>query len=159
METSRELLLTCLILSTYPSLVICSRQWMTWVSVPFTYKGMRLPCHPGGPVVKFWLVDRTLYYELPGTRLFLCNPIPALMTSWLGRPHKVTGPKHIKGSKERLFIRTQTDTQSANFRGNPLCQTTKRHLNNSSRNFLRESSLFMNAKWKKMKGWLAKSFS
>ena len=29
----------------------------------------------------------------------------------------------MKGSKERLFIRTKT--QSANFRGNPLCQATK----------------------------------
>ena len=33
------------------------------------------------------------------------------------------GSKHIKGSKERLFV--LTETQSANFRGNPLCQATK----------------------------------
>ena len=32
-----------------------------------------------------------------------------------------------KGSNERLF---DTDTQYAHFRGNPLCQATKRHLNN-----------------------------
>jgi len=35
----------------------------------------------------------------------------------------------MKGSKERLFSRTKT--QSANVRANPLCQGTKRHLNNS----------------------------
>ena len=33
-----------------------------------------------------------------------------------------------KDSNERLFILTRT--QYAHFRGNPLCQTTKRHLNN-----------------------------
>ena len=32
-----------------------------------------------------------------------------------------------KGSNERLF---DTDTQYAHFRGNPLCQASKRHLNN-----------------------------
>ena len=32
--------------------------------------------------------------------------------------------KHMKGSKERLFIRTKI--QAANFRGNPLCQATKK---------------------------------
>ena len=37
--------------------------------------------------------------------------------------------KHIKGSKEHLFIRTTT--QYANFRGNPLCQAPKFHLNDS----------------------------
>ena len=37
--------------------------------------------------------------------------------------------KHIKDSKERWFIMTQT--QFANFRGKPLCQATKRHLKNS----------------------------
>ena len=37
--------------------------------------------------------------------------------------------RHIKGSKERLFIRTKT--QSANFGGNPVCQASKQHLNNS----------------------------
>ena len=37
--------------------------------------------------------------------------------------------KHIKGSKERLFIRTKI--QSVNFRSNPLYQATKRHLNDS----------------------------
>ena len=40
-----------------------------------------------------------------------------------------TAPELWKDSKERLFIKTKT--QSANFQGNPLCQTTKRHLNNS----------------------------
>ena len=34
-----------------------------------------------------------------------------------------------KRFKRTLFIRTKT--QSANFRGNPLYQATKRHLNNS----------------------------
>ena len=37
--------------------------------------------------------------------------------------------KCIKGSKERLFVRTTT--RSVNFRGNPLCQATKWHLNNN----------------------------
>ena len=37
--------------------------------------------------------------------------------------------KHMKGSKEHLFIRTTT--QSANFVGNPLCQAPKFHLNDS----------------------------
>ena len=40
--------------------------------------------------------------------------------------------KQIKSSKERLIIYYDTAyTQSANFRGNLLCQATKRHLNNS----------------------------
>ena len=40
-------------------------------------------------------------------------------------------PEHIKRSpKKCLFI--CADLQPANFRGIPLCQATKRHLNNSS---------------------------
>ena len=35
--------------------------------------------------------------------------------------------QYIKGSKERLFI----GTQSANFWGNPLCRATKQHLSNN----------------------------
>ena len=38
-----------------------------------------------------------------------------------------TRSKHIKGLKERYFLGQR---QSGNFRGNPLCQATKRHLNN-----------------------------
>ena len=34
-----------------------------------------------------------------------------------------------KRFKRTLFIKTET--QSANFRGNPRCQATKRHLSNS----------------------------
>ena len=37
--------------------------------------------------------------------------------------------KYIKGPKEHLFIMTQTNLQI--FAGNPLCQATKRHLNDS----------------------------
>ena len=37
-------------------------------------------------------------------------------------------PKHIKGSKERYLL---GQDKTSNFRGNPLCQATKRHLNNS----------------------------
>ena len=40
-----------------------------------------------------------------------------------------TRSKHLRGSKERLLIITQT--QSAFFRGNPLRQATKLRLNNS----------------------------
>ena len=38
------------------------------------------------------------------------------------------GSKHMKGSKNAIY---QDKTKPANFRGNPLCQTTKPHLNNS----------------------------
>ena len=34
---------------------------------------------------------------------------------------------------KRTLVYYVTDTQSANFRGNPLCQATKRHLNNICR--------------------------
>ena len=34
---------------------------------------------------------------------------------------------------KRTLIYFDTDTQYANFWGNPLCQATKRHLNNSER--------------------------
>ena len=44
---------------------------------------------------------------------------------------------NIKIQTHKRFKRTlicyDTDIQSANFRGNPLRQTTKRHLNNSKR--------------------------
>ena len=36
-------------------------------------------------------------------------------------------PKHIKGSKERYLL---GQDKTSNFRGNPLGQATKRHLNN-----------------------------
>ena len=52
-----------------------------------------------------------------------------------------TRSKHIKGSKERLFIMTRT--QPANFRGNPLCQVTKRHLNNSLKTMKNEFWVFL----------------
>ena len=42
--------------------------------------------------------------------------------------------KHCDNANTKRFKRTliyfNTDTQYANFRGNPFCQTTKRHLNN-----------------------------
>ena len=38
--------------------------------------------------------------------------------------------KHTKDSTGRLFIMTQTHNLQV-FGGNPLCQATKRHLNNS----------------------------
>ena len=41
-----------------------------------------------------------------------------------------TAPE-LSDSKERFFYIYNIYTQSANFRGNPLRQATKRHLNNS----------------------------
>ena len=46
--------------------------------------------------------------------------------------HITERSKHSKCWKERLFFRTQTDT--ANFRGLPLCQVTKQHSERHSDN-------------------------
>ena len=40
-------------------------------------------------------------------------------------------PKHMKGSTERCLLgQKNKQTKTANFRVNPLCQATKRYLNN-----------------------------
>ena len=77
------------------------------------------------------LVPRLVRYYVAKIRgSFLVAPlaeltnIPDYFQSICENLSSKTRSKHIKGSKERLFIRTQT--QSAN-----LCQATKRHLNKS----------------------------
>ena len=49
-------------------------------------------------------------------------------TEWMGvETRSQMRSKHINGLKERYLL----GQKSANFWGNPLCQATKRHLNNS----------------------------
>ena len=60
--------------------------------------------------------------------------ISAAAHSWDGESvplNKIVTPRsqHKKRSRRTLFIKTKT--QSANLRGNPLYDATKRHLNNS----------------------------
>ena len=54
------------------------------------------------------------------------GPLTGVGFEQVFRTYLNTVSKHVKGSKEHLFITTQT--QSANFGGNPLSQATKQHL-------------------------------